>query len=136
MKFTLRLANQNDIENLFDVEYELFPDNNFNERTLAHEVQQGTSWVVYDGETLVGYTLCRRDELITDILRLGVREKYRRTGVASALLKTASSLTSKTMLTVRKGNDAALALYRKHGFDIVGTMPQDYSWAMLKNSSF
>lgn len=117
---------------MFDAEYELFPENNFNERTLAHEIQQGMSWVVTAGDALAGYALCRSDGLLIDIMRLGVREKFRRQGVASTLLKKAISSAPEAMLTVRKGNDPAIRLYKKHGFVIAGTMPQDYAWVMRR----
>jgi ribosomal protein S18 acetylase RimI-like enzyme len=65
-------------------------------------------------------------------MRLGVREKFRRQGVASMLLRRAISNAPEAMLTVRKGNDPAIRLYRKHDFVIAGTMPQDYAWVMRR----
>lgn len=132
---SLRAAEDRDIPEICAIDYELFPDNNFNETTLRKEITEGLSYLLHvDGE-LAGYTLLRF-ELggITDILRLGVRERFRRHGLGTVLLDNALRLGKTTMLTVRKGNDPAIRLYLKHGFKITGSMPQAYSWLMTRSS--
>lgn len=120
-----------DAERLAELEYELFPDNNFTDTTLCHEILQGVTWVAEVRGVIVGYALCRMgDRELLDILRLGVAESCRRVGVASALLLRAQLASNHLMLTVRKANDPAIALYQKHGFRITGTMPQHDSWVM------
>ena len=131
MDYALRSATAADADRLAELEYELFPDNNFNEVTLCHEILQGYTWVALVEGVTVGYTLCRMGNgRLLDILRLGVLSPFRRLGIASALLERAAHVTDHLMLTVRKGNDPAIALYQKHGFHITGSMPQHYSWVM------
>jgi ribosomal-protein-alanine N-acetyltransferase len=55
-----------------------------------------------------------------EILNLAVAPKYRRLGVATALLKHELSREARHFLEVRESNVAALALYRKCGFVEVG----------------
>jgi ribosomal-protein-alanine N-acetyltransferase len=131
MDYALRAATAADADRLAELEYELFPDNNFNEVTLCHEILQGVTWVALVEDTIVGYALCRMGNgRLLDILRLGVLGPFRRLGIASALLESATRASGHQMLTVRKGNDPAIALYQKHGFHITGSMPQHYAWVM------
>ena len=130
MDYTLRSATPADADRLAELEYELFPDNNFNEVTLCHEILQGVTWVAEVEDFMAGYAICRTGGKLLDILRLGVLPPFRRLGIASALLERAAHVTDHLMLTVRKGNDPAIALYQKHGFHITGSMPQHYSWVM------
>jgi ribosomal protein S18 acetylase RimI-like enzyme len=131
MNYSLRLATTDDVQGLVNLEYELFPENNFNEKTLTNEILQGTTWVAYAGSTILGYCLCRMwDKTLIDILRLGVVEEARRAGIGTKLLQMALERAGDAMLTVRKGNDSAIRLYQKHGFQITGTLPQCYAWVM------
>lgn len=113
------------------IDYELFPENNFNERTLHNQIINGTGWVVRAEGKLAAYMLCSGlGTPLLDILRLGVREPYRQTGIASKLLETVKEFSGGVMLTVKKNNAPAIRLYRKHGFEITGTMPQHDCWVM------
>lgn len=125
------MATAADADALAEIEYVLFPENNFNATTLRNEILHDLTWVAHVDELLVGYVLCRMGNgSLLDVLRLGVLPSFRRLGIASQLLKSAMSITGHVMLTVRKGNDPALELYHRHGFQITGTMPQHYSWVM------
>jgi len=131
---TLRLATTSDVEDLVSIDYDLFPDNNFNERTLHNQLEVGTGWLLYVDEKLAGYILCNGvGTPLVDILRLGVREPYRKVGIGTVLLRVVLDLGSDVMLSVRKGNDPAINLYLKHGFEITGTMSQHYSWVMRRS---
>ncbi len=55
-----------------------------------------------------------------EILNLAVAPRYRRLGIATALLKHELSREATHFLEVRESNVAALALYRKCGFIEVG----------------
>lgn len=138
METVLSLASViDDVDDLCTIDYELFPENNFNERTLSKQLTAGAGWVVRVSGHLAGYCLCSPTKGgLIDILRLGVREPARRTGVATQLLQTVIGLGHDVMLSVRKGNVPAINLYHKHGFRITGSMPQHYSWVMrLKKTS-
>jgi ribosomal-protein-alanine N-acetyltransferase len=139
---TLRQATLNDIESIVALDYELFPQNNFNERTLSHQLDKGAGWLSFEGEQLTGYMLVNGAQgPLMDILRLGVRESYRRRGFGKDLLQTAIKVSRNgygvgLMLTVLKTNVPAIRLYRQHGFEITGTMPQHQCWVMqLKKTS-
>lgn len=122
---------------MVSIDYDLFPDNNFNERTLLNQLKVGTGWLMFVDDKLAAYMLVGGfGTQLVDILRLGVREQYRKRGLATALLRQVTQDVATVMLNVRKGNDPAIRLYRKHGFEITGTMPQHYSWVMqLKKTS-
>jgi len=63
------------------------------------------------------------------IMNLAVAPGYRRCGIGSALLRALLSRLESAeyvFLEVRAGNEAAQALYRAHGFKVVGRRPGYY----------
>ncbi|MDH7797965.1 MULTISPECIES: GNAT family N-acetyltransferase [unclassified Beijerinckia] len=93
--------------------------------------------VVSDGifdsssDALLGFVLSRKAANEAEILTIAVATSYRRRGVArDLLLKHAETLgllrVSALFLEVAQDNEAALALYRRHGFAEVGRRPGYY----------
>jgi len=65
------------------------------------------------------------------ILSLGTHPDWRRQGVAAVLLRQAAAAAAsaglaRIRLEVRTDNEAAIALYARHGYLIVGTLPAYY----------
>ncbi len=100
---------------------------------IASELQNPLSYwlVAMDGPELAGYVGSQSVLGWADMMNLAVAPKYRRQGVAKALVEQleeglrqqgVSCLT----LEVRNGNEAAIALYRQLGFVQVGCRPNYY----------
>ena len=117
-------------DELAALEMQLFPDNCLNEHTLAKELTYGQGFAVFDGRRIVAYMLCRGDDYLTDIMRLGVLPEYEGMGIGSSLLRRGISLAQYVMLTVSPENERALRLYRRHGFEIVGRLKDNSGWVM------
>lgn len=100
------------------------------EEALEAELHYGSGIGVQQDGALIAYTLWRVDEGLMDITRLGVRSGYRRMGLGRILLRTAR-ITARlpAMLTVKKDNAEALALYRAEGFRVVGDL-RTGAWVM------
>lgn len=82
-------------------------------------------------DEVAGYVLlyCAGDE--GEIPTISVKNRYRRQGIASALLENlfqeaVSRKVCNIFLEVREGNDAAQLLYKKHGFEQVGMRKNFY----------
>lgn len=135
MVHTFHRATQEDIEAIVSIEFDLFPENNFNEKTIAQQIAAGFIDLIYVDDVLAAYAVCVGHELV-DVLRLGVRKQYRRVGLATVLLDNIRKLGKDVMLTVLKENASAIALYKKHGFEIVATMPQFNSWLMMRKADY
>lgn len=123
-----------DADELAQLDMELFPDNCFNERTLAIEIERGYGWVIEGEGELAAYVLAVPDPVVMDVLRLGVRPAYRRRGYATQLLCAVLDLCATaglgTILNVAYENETALRLYQKLGFKIAGQMQHD-AWLMV-----
>lgn len=128
----MRPATLDDIAEIVELEYLLFPENNFNEVTLANELVLGKGWVIYEQGQLIAYMLLRSDGEVTDITRLGVMPGHQRKGHGTLLLQEA--IKTPAMLTVHKNNVGALRLYLRHDFRIIGTLPEG-GWVMLRQPS-
>ncbi|MDP9170980.1 MAG: GNAT family N-acetyltransferase [Acidobacteriota bacterium] len=64
----------------------------------------------------------------SELLNLGVEPAWRRRGVASALMNhLQAQIDGELFLEVAENNEAAIALYRRHGWDQVGTRPGYYA---------
>ena len=123
-----------EVEELAALEAELFPDNCFNENTLRRELKVSKCWVETRERELIGYVLARVEDDLVDILRLGVRSRHTRQGVATRLLLRASSEAPRAMLTVKKDNVPAVSLYFAYGFRIVAHLEDEGAWMMLRAS--
>lgn len=82
----------------------------------------------------VGFSLCRIAGEESELLSLGVAPRYRRQGVARALLEASIERArlggARTMfLEVACNNDPAQRLYEAFGFERVGTRPDYYRHA-------
>ena len=110
----------------------LFPENALNETTLANEVNHGVGWVIEVAGDVVAYALARNSDDLLDLLRLGVHPDYQHSGFGTQLLQRLLQENKKAMLTVKKSNVGAIRLYVKHGFQIVGHLPANESWVMLR----
>jgi ribosomal-protein-alanine N-acetyltransferase len=80
---------------------------------------------------LIGYVCFRAylDEM--HLLKIAVEAQWRRSGVASWMLARSLQLAARkgarsAYLEVRPSNRAAIALYRKHDFQIIGKRPNYY----------
>ena len=69
----------------------------------------------------------------TSVHTIGVDPAYQGHGIGSALLRTllerADELLAPVVLEVRTDNATALALYRRHGFEVVGTRSGYYEFS-------
>jgi ribosomal protein S18 acetylase RimI-like enzyme len=131
----LRSASTEDSEELANLEFGLFPENNLNERTLEGVLLHRASWVVSVDRIIVGYLLGQPDPGgLLDVLRLGVAPQFQRRKLGSRLLERALRDYPDTMLTVQKDNLGALKLYSQHGLRIVGEIPSANSWVMRVTS--
>ena len=81
-------------------------------------------------QTLVGYLVCSRYADVWHLMNIAVDPPMLRRGIASALierlLEVAGPHESYT-LEVRPSNPAAIALYRRFGFEPAGTRPRYYA---------
>jgi ribosomal protein S18 acetylase RimI-like enzyme len=116
-------------DELAELDALLFPDNCFNETTLAREIELGFCLVEWIHRTIVAYALVRRGE-IYDLLRLGVHPEYQGHGIGSDLLHRIQDMGQPVMLTVRDGNTGALRLYLRNGFRVIGRLHNGHGWVL------
>jgi ribosomal protein S18 acetylase RimI-like enzyme len=126
----IRTATLEDNHLIADLECKIFPDNCFNEKTIADTLKAGGGLIAENLDTPFGYAVYKLDDNMVDVLRLGVLPQARRLGVGEALLQECMKLNDYTMLTVSQENQPAISLYRKLGFQIAGWIPSHGSWVM------
>jgi len=114
------------------IENDLF-DNAFSANTLRNEIKAGGGYVALDDKhNLVGYALTRFDEGLTDLTKLAVKKEYQGQGVGTYLLKLVIDNAEKVMLCVNKTNKRAITLYKRHGFQVTGSIFD--SWLMERKA--
>lgn len=111
-----------DIEKVSQMEREFF-STPWSEASIAHYMEAGNTIFVVarHGEETIGYAavMCVLDE--GNLVSIGVHDDYRQMGIASELLDIVYDMAhdrgvTSINLEVRTSNDAAIALYEKHGF--------------------
>lgn len=95
--------------------------------------------MIWLNKSLAGNKEAEKDEYL--IAHLAVDQGFRRQGIAQALLGKAeedalSSGLHKLVLEVEIGNDKAISLYRKAGFEIINTVYFNENAARLKTAGF
>jgi [ribosomal protein S18]-alanine N-acetyltransferase len=101
------------------------------------ELVQKLSWhrvavdAAEDGETVVGYLIGRLYMDVWHLMNLAVAADYRCRGVGTALLEefihAAAGGGRDVLLEARPSNAAALALYSKHGFELIAVRRRYYT---------
>lgn len=90
------------------------------------------AWVARDADDrLEGYALAGTVAEVTDLLRIGVRPRARRRGLATGLLATlleaaAGDGAERVLLEVSEANAGAVAFYARHGFTRIDARPRYY----------
>ncbi|WP_344683957.1 ribosomal protein S18-alanine N-acetyltransferase [Saccharopolyspora taberi] len=126
-----------DLRRCAELEQILFSgDDPWSKAAFAAELDRGHYYVgAYDAdENLLGYAglavVGRPPEAEAEVHTIGVDPAHQRRGIGRALLLAllgrADQFRATTFLEVRTDNDAAIALYREHGFEIVGLRKRYY----------
>lgn len=79
-------------------------------------------------EKIIGFIIIEKTFEILSVLHIYISPEFRRRGLASELIKFISKENDieKVILEVRTDNNAAIALYREHGFQIIHTRKKYY----------
>ena len=111
-----------DIPFITSAEAEIFSDA-WGERAVSSHLLSPTArtLVAFDGDEPVGYLLGSVIPPESEVYRIAVLPRFRRQGVADALLSVFLSDSEECYLEVREGNAPARALYERHGFLLIAT---------------
>ncbi len=131
----MRAVTTADAEEIAELEMKLFPANCFNDHTIAKEIEAGKGWCVVEEGEIVAYVLCRGNDYLLDIMRLGVMQKHQGKKLGVELLLRCILEAEHVMLTVHEQNERALRLYRRNGFEVVGRLA-DGNWVMGRTQDF
>lgn len=129
----IRIAKEQEIEEIARLEQEIFPDpwslTALRDTWNQKQAQILGAWL--DGQ-MAGYVIVYFAADESEIARIAVDEKFRRQGVAGALLDEMERVLAgkgivRLMLDVRKSNAAALRFYLSRGFKEDGVRKNFYT---------
>lgn len=128
----IRKMTAEDVSAIAELERICFSDP-WSENSIASELDNRLSyWLVADVDgVVVGYVGSQTVLDMADMMNLAVAPKFRRQGIAEALVTELASYLKVNgvlglMLEVRASNVPAIALYEKMGFGEVGRRPRYY----------
>ncbi|MBS5695282.1 ribosomal protein S18-alanine N-acetyltransferase [[Clostridium] scindens] len=129
----IRIAKEQEIEEIARLEQEIFPDP-WSLKALRDTWNQKQAQILgawLDGQ-MAGYVIVYFAADESEIARIAVDEKFRRQGVAGALLDGMERVLAgkgivRLMLDVRKSNAAALRFYLSRGFKEDGVRKNFYT---------
>ncbi len=128
----LRKAESTDLADLARLERETL-EHPWTEAQLGEELLRADARVLIatEGAEVLGFALARLGAGVLELLRIGVDHAHRHRGIGGTLLAgvvqaAREAKADEVWLEVRAGNLAAVALYRKAGFEQVGRRPHYY----------
>lgn len=142
--FKLRKFTPNDLQSVMQINRETLPENYSDYFFMdLYERFPETFIVAEDSGKIAGYIMCRIEVGLSNfglgglirkghVVSIAVLPRFRRKGVAQALLNTAMNgmcfyKAKQCFLEVRVTNDAGVALYKKLGFEVSRTVHGYYS---------
>jgi ribosomal-protein-alanine N-acetyltransferase len=127
----IRIATEEDLPQILTIDRESLTPT-WSRETFLNEINsEDTRFILaIMGYATVGYCILKRVGDDAEILRTAVSKSQRRSGVANRLIMSmlrysAANSIQSIYLEVRKSSEAAIALYKKHGFKPMG-MRKDY----------
>jgi len=123
-------ANWRDVRQLYRLEKRCFPIDSWPllDIVLALILPNMKRFKAVEGQRMIGFVMGESRGGMGWISTFGVDPDYRRQGVGTMLLNTCeTALGHQTVrLSVRTSNDSAIRLYRKQGYETVGSWPRYY----------
>lgn len=125
MNLVIRAATVDDAPAIAALERLLFGDEAWSAQQVVDELSGPgrRAWVTAD---LTGYVITMTIADLTDLQRIAVHPDRQRQGLAGVLLDRALADVDRMLLEVAEDNHAALAFYRRHGFEEIDRRPRYY----------
>lgn len=92
----------------------------------------GYIWIDTSNDNIVGFVRARKHEWMTWLADIKVEPGYRGHGLGDQLMDIAQKELNVHYLTVATNNDAAVNLFRKHGFGVYSSEPWCYTMTDLQ----
>jgi len=136
MKANFRQMITLDIPLLVSMEREIYPESPWSANQFKEELsgmpKTREYLVALDELEVVGYGGVALLGDVADIHTLTIKESYRRLGIASSLLEKLESWAIQRgakalMLEMREGNEAAMSLYQKAGYQLISRRDNYYA---------
>lgn len=140
MELVIEDASIRDLDRLYEIESQCFLEEAFSKAQIAQLLKDynSISLAARVGEDTVGFLISTvyadRKALHGHVLTIEVLPTYRRSGVGKALLDEVENIfrqkgVKSLTLEVREDNVAAIGLYRKLGYEVVGQLKNYYGSA-------
>ena len=128
----LRIATEEDMPQIMKIEHEAFVPP-WSQGGLLYELLSDNSYfLLYEEDDIVfGFALLRKIGIEGELLQIAVDSRYRRRHVATDLISeilehAVDNNLERVFLEVRESNEAAISLYKKHGFKYIGRRKNYY----------
>lgn len=138
---TLRPLELSDVPRVAELERELFAHTAWSEALITAELRAPDRWyrAAEAGGLLVGYAGLWFDGEVAQVMTIGVAPAHQREGLGTTLLEALLDRSralgaGEVLLEVAVDNTAAIALYERFGFEVLGRRPRYYrdtdAWTM------
>ena len=127
-------AERSDLDEIMEIERSVFSVP-WSENNMLFEIDSGDAFVglAKDNGRIIGFVVMHGFTDEAEIFNIAVKEEYRRRKTGTALLHAAFSRAEeagyeKLYLEVRAGNTAAIDMYLKNGFILLGVRKDYYDY--------
>jgi ribosomal-protein-alanine N-acetyltransferase len=130
----LRIWTEGDLETIAEIEKRCFPEDAWTKEMLADGLRSPYGWSVLaeEGGQVCGYACLFSLFETAELMNIAVDIPFRRRGVGERLItalheKAKEMGAERVMLEVRASNAAAIALYKKYGYEKISVRKGYYS---------
>lgn len=133
INFTITKITDEDVERVYELEKEIFPDP-WGMIGISESLRQDHTELLgaWHEDRLLGYVIAYFSIYEGEIARIAVAKDYRRKGIAGRLLAELEQICRKReaesiLLDVRESNQDAIEFYKSHGFTVDGIRRNFYT---------
>lgn len=130
----IRAADVHDIDALYELEELCFAERRFQKEHILYLLKNPrAATYVFENGNILGTLVVQDERVLTRVLSVGVHPRHRRQGIGRELMAAAEHAahrfgTEEVRLEVNVKNAGARAFYEALGYEVVGRLPQYYSW--------
>lgn len=124
-----KIVNKDDVNKLFYIEKKIFKNEAYSLKQIEEIIfmENYTSYFIKEKDIISGYIIIFDNSEAFEIMKIGVLEEKRKTGIGEKLINKIKEKEKNIFLEVRESNISAISFYEANGFKKIGIRKNYYN---------
>lgn len=124
-----KIVNKDDVNKLFYIEKKIFKNEAYSLKQIEEIIfmENYTSYFIKEKDIISGYIIIFDNSEAFEIMKIGVLEEKRKTGIGEKLINKIKEKEKNIFLEVRESNISAVSFYLENNFKKVGIRKNYYN---------